>query len=646
VARKSIARIAAKWSEIEASMIRQFLKDFPAPATRDLILLVLLFAAAALLVFNRIGDYDFFWHIANGKAMVQQGRIINEEIFSYTRPGAAFSNHEWLAQIILFIIFNSTGPLGIVTFKTMLVTLLAFLLFKTARFCGADRPWAGLLAAFVVLEGIGRYRERPEIFSLLFVGLLCFLLSGYMASRLKKQFLYIIPFVLVLWDFLHGAVYGIVFLLAFVSGESIKHVLRNSLLKRQAVPSLDGDRSIVTLWTITGISLAAMLINPYGLRSYDIFVEFLKKNPMVMVTNEFAPPDFKLFPAFWILLALVFLLSVVFSRKADITRILIMVPFAALALKYNRVTAFFGIVSVPALSTYIALIAKKSFAGKWLRGLAYAFAAMLIGYTLFIKFFALDNPYSFGYKVNDILLPVGSTRFITQSGLKGNMANPGHFGGYLAYYLYPERRISLYNHHLVFGYFPNIISDQSLLDRYGVEYVVLDRVWDKSVNVNLFTPDRWSLVFWDNVSMVLVRNGGINRSLISRYGLRYFTPSVLDALNSYNVQHHLLDAYESNPLTAVALSREISSCIRFYGNKVLADYLGYLVLQYQNYISNADALDYIESALAYNDSSAYLWFADSRFRHRAGDALRAQSSLKKALSLDSSLVHELEQQTR
>jgi hypothetical protein len=625
-------------------MLRQSLKGFLASSRCDRILLFLLFTTAALLVFYRIQDYDFFWHIANGKAMVQQGRIINEEIFSYTRPGTAFSNHEWLAQIIFFIIFNSTGPIGIVTLKTLLVTLLAMLLFKTARFNGVDRLWAGLLAAFVIFEGIARYRERPEIFSLLFIGLLSFLLSGYVTGKLKKQFLYIIPCILVLWDFLHGAVYGIVFLVSYITGESIKYFLSNSLLKRQAAPIIDGGRSIATLWTVAGISLVALLINPYGLRSYNIFVEFLRKNPMIMITNEFAPPSFKLFPAFWILLALVLLLSVIFPKKANITHIVIMIPFAVLALKYNRVTAFFGIVAVPALSAYIARINEKVFAEKWLKGLAYAFAAMLIGYTVFIKFFAVDNPYSFGYKVNDLLLPVGSTRFIARSGLQGNMANPGHFGGYLAYYLYPGRKISLYNHHFVFGYFPSIISDQSLLDQYGVEYVVLDRVWDKSTNIELFTSDKWSLVFWDNVSIVFVRNNGINGPLIAKYGLRYFTPSVLDALNNYPVEHSLLDAYESNPAIAVTLVREISSCIRFYSNKVLADYLGYLVLRYQNDINNAEALDDLESALTYNDSSAYLWYADSRLRYRAGDTARAQLCLKRAVSLDNSFVAEMEKQ--
>lgn len=379
---------------------------------RDWILLTFLFTTVALLVFYRIQDYDFFWHVANGKAMVQQDRIIDEEIFSYTKPGTVFLNHEWLAQVIFFIIFQSTGPLGIVMFKTLLVMLLTLLLFKTAHFYGTDRLWAGLLAAFVILEGIARYRERPEIFSLLFIGLLSFLLSGYVAGKLKKQFLYVIPCTLVLWDFLHGAVYGIVFLVSFVMGESIKHFFRNSLLKRQAAPAINGGSSVVKLWTITGISLAAMLINPYGLRSYNIFVEFLRKNPLVMSTNEFASPSFELFPAFWVLLALVLLLSVIFSKKADITHILVMIPFAALALKYNRVTPFFGIVAVPSLSTYIAAIADKFSAAKSLKRLAYTLAALFIGYVVFIKFFAQDNAYSFGYKVNDVLLPVGSTRFI------------------------------------------------------------------------------------------------------------------------------------------------------------------------------------------------------------------------------------------
>jgi hypothetical protein len=606
-----------------------------------------LLAAVALLVFYRIQDYDFFWHVASGKAMVQQGRIINEEIFSYTRPGTPFSNHAWLAQVIFYLIFSGVGPLGIVLFKTLLVTLLAFLLFKTARFNGADSLWSGVLAALVIFEGVERYRERTEIFSFLFMGLMGFILFGCTSGRLKKGLLCAIPVILVLWDFLHGALYGVIYLACFVGAETIKHFFRSPASAGDGAAAAGGRDVITTLWITAGTSLAALLINPYGIRSYDIFFEFLRKNPMVMRTAEFAPPTLKLNPAFWCWFALTVLLAVLFARKSDLTRILIMVPFAILAFKYRRVTPFFGLASIPAVASYVAAATAKFPTAKWLKGLAYAGAGIFIGYIVFVKFIAGDGPYSFGYGVNGKLLPVGSTRFISQSQLKGNMYNPGHFGGYLAYYLYPQRRIFLYNHHVVFGDFPPISSDPALVNRYGIEYAVLDRVWDDgALSTGVFMPARWALVFWDDVSLVVVRRDGVNAPFIAANELRYFTPAVLDALAHYRTRHALLDRYESNPVSAVALAREISSCLRFYGNRLLADYLGYLALRHQNAISNADALDWIESALACNESSAYLWYADSRFRYRAGDPARAEQALRMSRSLDNALVGTLEKQAR
>ena len=607
----------------------------------DYAIAALLFAAVALLVFFRIQDYDFFWHVANGKAMVAQGRIINEEIFSYTRPGIRFPNHEWLAQIIFYVIFSTSGPLGIVAFKTVMVSLVALLLFKTARFNGADVVWSGVLMALVVLEGLVRYRERPEIFSFLLLSLMGFLLCGYAAGRVRKKYLFAIPCILILWDFLHGALFGIIYLTAFITGETIKHFLR----RRRGESTVFTDGDAAALWAVAAVSLAALVINPYGIRSYDIFIEFLRKNPLAMGTFEFAPPTLALFPGFWALLLLVVLLAVVCAKNNDITRILVMIPFAVLAIRYRRVVAFFGLVSVPALAAYLAAAAARFPKGRWLKGSAYALAVLFIGYTVFIKFFAGDGPYSFGYEVNGRLQPAGSTRFVARSELTGNMYNPGHFGGYLAYYLYPERRIFLYNLPVVFGDFPANFSDPALWSRYGIEYAILDRVWGKDAsNLGAIMQAGWALVFWDDASAVVVKRNGANGPFAASHELKYFTPAVLDALENYSSSHALLDGYESSPAAAIPLAREISSCLGFYGNKLLADYLGYLLLKYQNAISVPDALDAVGNALAWNTSSAYLWYAESRFRYRAGDAARAEYALKVGSSLDRALVDNLQRQ--
>ena len=237
----------------------------------DKILVIFSFFFVALLVFHRILDPDFFWHLANGKAMLEQGRIINEEIFSYTRQGVPFSNHEWLSQILFYLIFKAWGPLGIVIFKTMVVLLTAFFIYKIARSNGAGPLFSALLQLTVIFVGIVRFRERPEIFSLLFFSITGFILFGFRNKEIKQRYLFLIPIIMVLWDFMHGAVYGILFLSAFIIGETLKVTINNIRTKET---NYDHCKA---LWIVFAITLIVMTINPYGFRSYDLFLAFFKK---------------------------------------------------------------------------------------------------------------------------------------------------------------------------------------------------------------------------------------------------------------------------------------------------------------------------------------------------------------------------------
>jgi hypothetical protein len=132
-----------------------------------------------------------------------------------------------------------------------------------------------------------------------------------------------------------------------------------------------------------------------------------------------------------------------------------------------------------------------------------------------------------------------------------------------------------------------------------------------------------------------------NVPFIESNGLRFFTPNMEEALRNYGANPKLLEPYETDPSVTLILVREISACIKHYENRLFADYLGFLTLKLQNRIRDDVAIGHIEDALVYNDSSPYLWLADSVFRNRAGDSSRAEQSLRMASSLDSALVAEL-----
>jgi tetratricopeptide (TPR) repeat protein len=609
-------------------------KKYSFNITLEKILLGISFLFVALLVFYRIQDPDFFWHIANGKAMIAQGRIINEEIFSYTRPGVRFSNHEWLSQILFYVIFKNGGPLAVVLFKSAITVLIAFFIFRAARFTGAGILLSALLMVAAILAGVMRYRERPEMFSLLFISLLGFILYGFKAGRLRRKYVFIIPAVMVLWDFLHGALYGIIFLSAFVIGETMKSMFPKPPEENAGSISVRSETGYIkTLLIVYLISLAAMVINPYGIRSYGIFVEFLRSNRMVMGTNEFTPPDFSNFSLFWLFFVFVAALTLFFIKKVDLTHLFVLVPFAGLALKYNRVTAVFVLLAVPVLGYYASLMKDRVKSRFFLaagRIFCYAALSAAMIYILLLKFFFAEGPYTFGYKVNDLLLPVGVTRFIEQSDLKGHMYNPGHFGGYLAYYLYPKRTIFLYNHHVVFGDFPSIIDNRHLLEDYNIQYAVLERYWGNSQSYGaVFTPELWVPVFWDNAAVVVVKNVPENYSFIRKHRLRFFLP---------NIPEQAMMEYESSPEILPVFIKEIASCIAFYSNRAMADYLGFLIAKPMNGISPQEGIPLIEAALKYNSGSAYLWSADGLQHFNEGDYREAEKLLTQSLSLDHTLA--------
>ena len=83
------------------------LRTTPSENTMGRLALLGAWLFALFIVCHPIFDYDLHWHLANGREMVQRGQIISEEIFSYTHFGDKFENHEWLAQIIFYLVWQT-----------------------------------------------------------------------------------------------------------------------------------------------------------------------------------------------------------------------------------------------------------------------------------------------------------------------------------------------------------------------------------------------------------------------------------------------------------------------------------------------------------------------------------------------------------
>src|SRR3989338_11480858 len=134
------------------------------------LVLILLFAVLVISQINTIVDADLWCHLKTGEYIVKNFDIPRTDIFSYTIGNQPWIDHEWLSQVLFYLIFAKFGWIGLNTLKAIVISLCFFipLLFIISKYKKI------IYAIFFILLSVlaFNYRSflRPEIFSYL---LLC-----------------------------------------------------------------------------------------------------------------------------------------------------------------------------------------------------------------------------------------------------------------------------------------------------------------------------------------------------------------------------------------------------------------------------------------------------------------------------------------
>lgn len=455
-------------------------------------------------------NYDLFWHLANGREMWSLGQIVDQDLFSFTHHGTAYTNYEWLSQIILFAIWKVGGVAGLFVFKmvvTVLVVLLCLGTLKSFRLS----PWqASVWVALGVLCGFYRYFERPELFSLLGVASMLALVFRTRHGAWPSQWLYVLPLLCTVWEWLHSAVFGVLLFGAVVVGENL--LARFGSLDKDTHRTLWRKRLNRAAW----VTLALSLLNPYGVLSYDVLMPVVAKTTDYAVVSEWQVPDFRNYGVFYVLFAVGLGAMVKVRPWHHPVEFLWFIGFGLLTWRYSRGVGVFGLAALP----WLALAVRDVQNVRWRRVvLVVAMSVLMVGFYI-----QKISPWSFeerrfGWGVMEKFLPSGSVRFARDQSLQGPMYNTGHFGGYLAFYLYPEHKIFHYNLPNVWG--DSYRMDPALPNRHEIEWAILGRPEEMT---GMFPPHRWAFLFMDGASVLVARRAGRNAALIRRFEMTAFRP--------------------------------------------------------------------------------------------------------------------------
>ncbi len=182
-----------------------------------LIAFILIFAMSACMNFSS----DTWWLLRTGQDILDQKSIITTDLYSWTNLNAYWPNHEWLTQLLMYLVY-SIGGLGLIVLVFALLVTLTWLI--VYRLSPSSKKITLLLITLGIIDNISAWSIRPQIISfLLFISLIVLI-------RQPKFHWWIVPFMLI-WANLHaGFVIGIVLLglvgiAAIIKRESIIHWL-------------------------------------------------------------------------------------------------------------------------------------------------------------------------------------------------------------------------------------------------------------------------------------------------------------------------------------------------------------------------------------------------------------------------------------
>jgi hypothetical protein len=420
---------------------------------------------------GEISDSDIWLHLMTGKHTLETRALTVPDPFSFTSnlnssayPGEAKTRyfnltHEWLAQIIMYVVHSAAGFPALVMLRAVLLITFCGLvaLMVWWRTHGFYRSLAASIACGVVT--INFQQSRPFLVTFL-------LLAVTMAILERRRWMWALVPVFSFWANCHGGYFmGWVMLGAYCAEAIVQR------LRKQPVP---GEKQ---LWIVTAACFFASALNPNGFRVIEIMLLY-RSSPIQSSNLEWQYPAFWLPPYGYGLVLVGSLAAMLISwRKTRPVDWILYFVFGAASLLAVRNTILMGLVGAVLLGTYLPLWKRPL---PRLAGLAAA-ALLLVSIAS-----ALKDGGAFQFRAAEWMLPTKAADFLKLHNVTARMFNSYENGGYLVWRLWPAQRDFIdprglseeayadYNRILYYAGSEGGKSADELLNKYAIEVLVLD----------------------------------------------------------------------------------------------------------------------------------------------------------------------------
>ena len=297
-----------------------------------------------LVITHTAADADLWGHLRFGADAIASRSLALVDRYSFTAD-ARWINHEWLAEVLLAALYAVGGAVGLNALKLAVLGGIALVAWRTAKRTGGSAfATVGLVSLTVFASYTRTQVLRPQLFSVLFFAVLLTMLEN--RERRPRVAAFGIPALFAVWTNVHGGwIVGFATLGVWLACDAIE---------RRTV------RSLVDGGLLAAASLAATLVNPYGVHQWT----FLRQTVGLSRDISDWVPFFKLPPfmiAFELVLPAIAVISTVVSRRRPRFRDVAVIGMLAFAtFRVSRIDAFLqiaiGLLWTPAIVDCLGML--------------------------------------------------------------------------------------------------------------------------------------------------------------------------------------------------------------------------------------------------------------------------------------------------
>lgn len=339
--------------------------------------LIVVVLASALAMSPNVADPDLWGHVQFGRDVLNDGEIAATTSYSYTSEGYRWINHENFSEIVMAIVADSLGPIGLVIGKFLLSMIVIVSILKFNLKTGVDLIPASMITLLVAANLGYHWSIRPQLSSFVGFTLLVLILQisfsgwrdgwhwkrpkgwftrhdsdletdagkieirkrlGYSPARIRL--LWLAPILFFIWANSHGGfVAGLCVFIAYMGLRSAEALSRGGRIRWH-----NAGWGIVRRLALMGIiAILATLVNPYGPNLHLWLLESLG-SPRPEITDWSNRALFGLVGAkLWLLVFITLFALTMSKRKQDLTQLLLLALTLWQSVSHFRHVPFFAI---------------------------------------------------------------------------------------------------------------------------------------------------------------------------------------------------------------------------------------------------------------------------------------------------------------